>query len=223
LLFLTTLFSDKIALNVNADEAAVLGAALYGASLSRQFKTKPIRVSDISVHDIQISYFAAASTANSRPRRITTLIFPAGSKVGSKKLLTFKRKEDLLVFLDYKTSVSLYLLNLHFPPLFCITRIDAVVIRGFPTRMLEVEIGGVAEALQIWQNEAPLTPSLKPLLHSRTLASSQFRMPLRTEKLRMKVWIRGTPDRVRVWRRLKRIPAGGVDNGVIRSYVSSKF
>jgi len=34
LLSLTTLLSDKIALNVNADEAAVLWAALYGASLS---------------------------------------------------------------------------------------------------------------------------------------------------------------------------------------------
>jgi len=106
------LLSDKIALNVNADEAAVLGAALYGASLSRQFKTKPIKVSDISVHDIQISYFAAPSTANSRPRSITTLIFPAGSKVGAKKVLTFKRKEDFSVFLDYKTPVSPYVLNL---------------------------------------------------------------------------------------------------------------
>ena len=43
LLILTTLLNDKIALNVNADEAAVLGAALYGASLFRQFKTSPSR------------------------------------------------------------------------------------------------------------------------------------------------------------------------------------
>jgi ATP-dependent Lon protease len=28
---------------------------------------------------------------------------------------------------------------------------------------------------------------------------------------------------VREWRRLKRIPAGSVENGVIRSYVSSEF
>jgi len=96
-------FSDKIALNVNADEAAVLGAALHGASLSRQFKTKNIKVTDISIHDVQASYFAAATTANARPRSITTLIFPSGSKVGTKKVLTFKRKEDFTIFLDYKT------------------------------------------------------------------------------------------------------------------------
>ena len=35
---------SKIAQNVNADEAAVLGAALHGAGLSRQFKTKDIRI-----------------------------------------------------------------------------------------------------------------------------------------------------------------------------------
>lgn len=99
-------FSDKIALNVNADEAAVLGAGLHGASLSRQFRTKNIKVSDICLHDIQASYFAAASTSTNRPRSITTVIFPAGSKVGQKKTLTFKRKEDFTIHLDYKHEVS---------------------------------------------------------------------------------------------------------------------
>ncbi|KIM41799.1 hypothetical protein M413DRAFT_18744 [Hebeloma cylindrosporum] len=140
---------DKIALNVNADEAAVLGAALYGASLSRQFKTKAIKVSDISVHDIQISYFAAATTANSRPRSITTLIFPAGSKVGAKKVLTFKRKEDFSVFLDYKFPVA----------------------PGFPTRMLEVEIGGVAEAFANLTERGAVDPVVKATL---TLSDSGF-------------------------------------------------
>jgi molecular chaperone DnaK (HSP70) len=111
LLFLTMFLSDR---NVNAEEAAVLGAALYGASFSRQFETKPIKVTDISVHDVQISYFAAASTANSRPRSITTLIFPAGSKVGAKKVLrSFKRMDAFPLFLDYKTPISPYVLNLH--------------------------------------------------------------------------------------------------------------
>ena len=116
--------SDKIALNVNADEAAVLGkyphsssleltkkifsgAALHGASLSRQFKTKNIKVTDISIYDVQASYAATASTSNSRPRNITTLVFAAGSKVGTKKVMTFKRKEDFTIYLDYKTSVAL--------------------------------------------------------------------------------------------------------------------
>jgi hypothetical protein len=48
--------SAKIAQNVNADEAAVLGAAFYGASLSRQFRTKTIKLQDVAAHDIQVSY-----------------------------------------------------------------------------------------------------------------------------------------------------------------------
>ena len=125
---LRTIVSDKIALNVNADEAAVLGklvhshfsrleklnnnlnnvsgAALHGASLSRQFKTKNIKVSDIGIYDIQASYTAATSTANSHPRTITTLVFAAGSKVGTKKVMTFKRKEDFTIHFDYKTPIA---------------------------------------------------------------------------------------------------------------------
>jgi hypoxia up-regulated 1 len=97
-------FSDKIALNVNADEAAVLGAGLYGAGLSRQFKTKDIKVSDILAHDIQAAYFTGPATPNARPRSISSSIFPAGSKTGTKKTMTFKRKEDFDIFLDYKTA-----------------------------------------------------------------------------------------------------------------------
>jgi hypoxia up-regulated 1 len=140
---------DKIALNVNADEAAVLGAALHGASLSRQFKTKNIKVSDISVHDIQASYFAAPTTSSSRPRSITTLIFPAGSKVGSKKVLTFKRKEDFAIFLDYKSE---------FAP-------------GFPTRMLEVELGNVTEAIANLTELGAVDPVVKATL---SLSESGF-------------------------------------------------
>lgn len=114
-------------MNVNADEAAVLGkfcsflynyfclicvgAALHGASLSRQFKTKDIKVQDIGVHDIQASYFAAPTSAQSRARTINTLIFPAGSKVGTKKTLTFKRQEDFSVQLQYKRLVAPYALH----------------------------------------------------------------------------------------------------------------
>ncbi|KAJ3920624.1 Hsp70 protein-domain-containing protein [Lentinula edodes] len=116
---------DKIALNVNADEAAVLGAALHGASLSRQFKTKDIKLTDILAHDIQASYLAAPAAEGAKTRTITTLIFPAGSKVNSKKTLTFKRKEDFRIHFDYKTPVA----------------------SGFPTQLLEVEFTGVAEAL----------------------------------------------------------------------------
>ncbi|KAJ7353363.1 Hsp70 protein-domain-containing protein [Mycena albidolilacea] len=136
---------EKIALNVNADEAAVLGAALHGAGLSRQFKTKNIKVTDIGIHDIQASYLATAST----PRTITSLIFPAGSKVGSKKTLTFKRKEDFVINFDYKNAVA----------------------PGFPTRFLEVGIEGVAEAIANLTELGALDPVVKATV---TLSESGF-------------------------------------------------
>ncbi|KAF9034459.1 HSP70-domain-containing protein [Hymenopellis radicata] len=133
---------DKIALNVNADEAAVLGAALHGAGLSRQFKTKDIKVSDISLHDIQASYFAAAASANTKPRSISTLIFPSGSKAGTKKTLTLKRKEDFRIHIDYKKEAA----------------------PGFPTRILEVELEGVTEAIGNLTERGAIDPVVKATL-----------------------------------------------------------
>ncbi|KAI0331368.1 actin-like ATPase domain-containing protein [Cubamyces sp. BRFM 1775] len=118
--------ASKIAQNVNADEAAVLGAALHGAGLSRQFKTKDIRISDIGPYDIQVAYQAEAKNPGARPRTINTLVFPAGSKTGTKKTLTFKRQNDFSVKLAYKASPA----------------------PGFPTEFLEAEITGVSEAIQ---------------------------------------------------------------------------
>ncbi|KAG6812912.1 hypothetical protein H0H92_015464 [Tricholoma furcatifolium] len=134
--------ADKIALNVNADESPVLGAAFYGASLSRQFKTKNIKVSDISVHDVEVSYFAAATTPVSRPRSISTLVFPAGSKTGTKKTLTFKRKEDFMLYFDYKHLIA----------------------PGYPQRMFEAEILGVAEAIGNLTERGAVDPVVKATL-----------------------------------------------------------
>ncbi|KAG9310975.1 Hsp70 protein-domain-containing protein [Chiua virens] len=125
----------RIAQNVNADEAVVLGAALYGASLSRQYKTKDIRISDIATYDIQASYFA--STPDSRT--IHSLIFPQGSKYGSRKTLTFKRKEDFSVWLDYKTEVA----------------------PGFPREILQVDITGVREAVANLTDRGATDPVVK--------------------------------------------------------------
>lgn len=84
----------------------ISGAAFHAASLSRQFKTKNIKVTDISLHDVQATYLAASSGSASRPRSITSVVFPAGSKVGTKKTMTFKRKEDFTIHLDYKHLVA---------------------------------------------------------------------------------------------------------------------
>jgi hypoxia up-regulated 1 len=43
---------------VNADEAAVLGAALRGAAASRQFRTKDIRLVDLTTYGAEVLYAA---------------------------------------------------------------------------------------------------------------------------------------------------------------------
>ncbi|KAJ8584173.1 hypothetical protein M405DRAFT_884459 [Rhizopogon salebrosus TDB-379] len=91
---------DHITLNVNADESAVLGAALYGASLC-QFKTKDTRVTDVLMHDIQALYLASKSPT----RTIHTAVLPGGSKYGARKTLTFKRHDDLSVVQNYPDAV----------------------------------------------------------------------------------------------------------------------
>ncbi|KAJ8582405.1 actin-like ATPase domain-containing protein [Rhizopogon salebrosus TDB-379] len=126
---------DRIALNINADESAVLGAALYGASLSRQFKTKDIRVTDVLMHDIQASYLAS----NSPTRTIHTAVLPGGSKHGTRKTLTFKRQDDFSVMLNYPD----------------------VVMSGFPHEILEAKIIGIPEAIGNLTERGAIDPVIK--------------------------------------------------------------
>ncbi|EJU00266.1 actin-like ATPase domain-containing protein [Dacryopinax primogenitus] len=87
----------KIAQNVNADESSVLGAALYGASLSPLFRTKDIKVQDLVPYPIQMSYPAGQRT-------IHTPLFPRGSRAGLKKTVSLKRAEDFSVLFEYKDA-----------------------------------------------------------------------------------------------------------------------
>lgn len=73
---------DLIAQNVNTDEGAVLGAAFYGAALSRQFKMKNLDVSERSVYDFSLVGGAAE------------VVFPKGSKQGTKKSILLPAKDD---------------------------------------------------------------------------------------------------------------------------------
>ncbi|GAA5878109.1 hypothetical protein JCM16303_002848 [Sporobolomyces ruberrimus] len=95
---------DKIAKNVNADEAAVLGAGLYGAGVTRGFRTKDIRVQDMSTYAIDVAYQAENSKDSSEPRVITTHLFPAHSKTANKKTLTLRQTEDFALDFSYRKT-----------------------------------------------------------------------------------------------------------------------
>ena len=128
-------------MNVNSDEAAVLGAALHGASLSRQFRTKNIKLSDIAPYDVQVSYLAEAKNTDApgSPRTITSTAFARGSRTGTRKTVTFRRKNDFSLAFSYKE-----------PP-----------AGDFPVDLLDARISGVAEALASITEAGGIDPIIK--------------------------------------------------------------
>ncbi|KIS00769.1 hypoxia up-regulated 1 [Cryptococcus deuterogattii 2001/935-1] len=81
---------DKIAQNVNTDEAAVLGAAYYGAALSKQFRIKNIDIKERGVSEIALKDGSA--------------IFPQGTILGERKAITLPAKGD--VTLEFTERIS---------------------------------------------------------------------------------------------------------------------
>ncbi|PLW23081.1 hypothetical protein PCASD_10514 [Puccinia coronata f. sp. avenae] len=128
---------DRIAVNVNADEAAVMGAALYGAGISRQFKTKDVRIQNVSPHSIEASYNVTKPVSPADPataevmatKTITTTLFQVGSKLGGKKAIKMKKAEDFSVQLNYINQPSY-----------------------FPSSILNVTIHGISAAISNYTN-----------------------------------------------------------------------
>lgn len=132
---------DKLAMNVNSDEASVLGAALHGVTLSGQFRSKNIKLSDIAPYDVQVSYLAEAKGTDvpGAPRTITSTAFAKGSRTGTRKTVTFRRKNDFSLAFSYKESPA----------------------SGFPVDLLDARISGVAEALANITEAGGIDPVIK--------------------------------------------------------------
>ncbi|KAJ5188050.1 Heat shock protein 70 family [Penicillium cf. griseofulvum] len=79
--------SKKIRTNVNADEAAVFGAAFKGAALSPSFRVKDIRTGDAAAYPISLKW-------NSDGKQRNQKLFTATSQVGPEKQVTVKNLED---------------------------------------------------------------------------------------------------------------------------------
>ncbi|KAI9808222.1 MAG: hypothetical protein M1825_004679 [Sarcosagium campestre] len=79
--------SAKVRNNVNADEAAVFGAAFKGASLSPSFRVKEIRTGDISSHTLVLD---KDGDGQSRQQRL----FHPTSAVGAVKHVPFGKVDD---------------------------------------------------------------------------------------------------------------------------------
>ncbi|KAI8813136.1 Hsp70 protein-domain-containing protein [Cladochytrium replicatum] len=97
---------DKIAKNVNGDEAAVLGAGFRAASLSKQFRVREIRVKDIHELPIEVVYNTEVNEATGASKKVNTLLFGEKTALGSKKLMNFKRETDFSFDLVDKSDRS---------------------------------------------------------------------------------------------------------------------
>ncbi|ORX61761.1 HSP70-domain-containing protein [Hesseltinella vesiculosa] len=89
--------AQLIAKNVNGDEAAVLGAAFHGASLSNQFRlTKEFKIKDITSFPIQVSYDTEPSLETEQ-----LTIFKSFDALNVRKTMTFKRDSDFAFQVTY--------------------------------------------------------------------------------------------------------------------------
>ncbi|EPS25479.1 hypothetical protein PDE_00412 [Penicillium oxalicum 114-2] len=79
--------SSKLRTNVNADEAAVFGAAFKGAALSPSFRVKEIRASDAASYPIVLKWQMDGKERSQK-------LFTAVSQVGPEKQVTVKNLED---------------------------------------------------------------------------------------------------------------------------------
>lgn len=79
--------SEKIRTNVNADEAAVFGAAFKAAAISPSFRVKEIRASDSAVYSVSASWSIDGKEKQQR-------LFVPTSQVGTEKQVTIKATTD---------------------------------------------------------------------------------------------------------------------------------
>ncbi|KAJ5764888.1 hypothetical protein N7520_004447 [Penicillium odoratum] len=79
--------SKKLRTNVNADEAAVFGAAFKGAALSPSFRVKDIRAHDAASYPVVLKWTSDSKERNQK-------LFTSTSQVGPEKQVTVKNLDD---------------------------------------------------------------------------------------------------------------------------------
>ncbi|KAI7901695.1 Hsp70 protein-domain-containing protein [Cokeromyces recurvatus] len=93
--------AQKIAKNVNGDEAAVLGAAFRGASLSNQFRlSKQITIKDVTLFPIDISY-KPENKGKEAASAVDTTIVSKFDSINMRKIMTFNRVTDFEFGMTY--------------------------------------------------------------------------------------------------------------------------
>jgi hypoxia up-regulated 1 len=93
--------AEKMARNVDGDEAAVFGAVYHAAAISAQFRTRrEIRIKDITLKGVSLKYNPAET-----PKTPKVLpLFGPKSRLGAKKLVTFEQTGNFTFSLFYTGS-----------------------------------------------------------------------------------------------------------------------
>lgn len=134
---------DKIAKNVNGDEAAVMGAVFRAASLSRQFKVKEVRLKDISPFPIEVKYTGEAKDASTPGKPFLTPIFGERSVLGTRKIMSFKRVTDFGFDLQYGQ----------------VSEAHGAELSG--QEIAHVSLSGLTEAINKFKDVSVTTPKVK--------------------------------------------------------------
>ncbi|CAI2179762.1 6593_t:CDS:10 [Funneliformis geosporum] len=144
-----TVGEEKIAQNVNGDEAAVFGAAFRGAGLSRQFKVKEIKVKDITPYPIEVDYSSEpkkSEDGTSKSKVYHTVLFNEFTAVGTRKMMSFPRTSDFNFSLNY-------------------AKLDDEIARDFgPTNIAISKITGLTDAIKQFNDVGVERPKVKVTL-----------------------------------------------------------
>ncbi|KAI9337255.1 Hsp70 protein-domain-containing protein [Obelidium mucronatum] len=95
---------DKIAQNVNQDEANVLGAGFRAAGISKQFKVREIKIKDIAQIPIEVIYNLEPQGSETVGKTTHTTLYTKNTTLPSKKLMNFKRTTDFSFQLAYRDT-----------------------------------------------------------------------------------------------------------------------
>ncbi|KAJ3339740.1 Hypoxia up-regulated protein 1 [Gonapodya sp. JEL0774] len=92
---------DKLAKNVNSDEAAVMGAVYHGATLSRSFRVvNKMRVRDVASYPV-VAVYDSEPLEDGSTKNYRVKLFSNNGTLNSQKLMNFKRTSDFEWSLEY--------------------------------------------------------------------------------------------------------------------------
>lgn len=139
---LTAFTKRELGKNLNADEAAALGAVYRAADLSTGFQVKKFLTKDAVVYPIEVD-FERELDANEDGKKVVKIVrrtlFPAMNPYPQKKVLTFnKHSEDFSFYVNYGNMSTLP---------------EAEVAALGSTNITKVELNGIADTLSKHQDD----------------------------------------------------------------------